>query len=78
MRLKFSSYGSRLLSVEDLSPPIHIGGGNLSTVTEASAGRDTLIHRPSRQAAHQLGAWPATFPLALSRFLPPYVHFATT
>ena len=41
---------SRLLPVEDLPPPIGIGGGDPSTPFEAQACRDAALHWPSRHA----------------------------
>ena len=39
---------SRLLPVEDLPPPIGVGGGDPSTAPEALACRDAALHWPSR------------------------------
>ena len=53
---------SRLLPVEDLPPPIGVGGGDPSMAPEALVCRDAALHWPSQHAAQQLWARPTVFP----------------
>ena len=53
---------SRLLPVDDLPPPIGIGGADLSTTPEALVCWDTTLHWPTWHAVQQLWARPTVFP----------------
>ena len=68
----------RLQPWENVPPPIGVGGGDSSTVAKALAGRDTALHRPGRQAVHQLGTRPAASRPSLPWFLPSNAHSTST
>jgi hypothetical protein len=59
----------RLMPGEDLPPPLDVGGEDPFAAAKELVDRDTTIQWPSRQATHQLRAWPSVSPPPLHRSL---------
>jgi hypothetical protein len=68
---------SRLLPVEDLLPPIGVGGGDLSVASKALACRDAALHWPSWHVVQQLWARLTVFPPASPSTLATHHRTAT-